>query len=89
MLKIILISILNHGYSKEFIKEIFRFISGLSLVIVAHAYNPSTWEVQARELKIQDYPQLYSKYEARLHETLSQKKKRGGGGEKEHQRVAA
>lgn len=45
-------------------------MSGLSLVIVEHAYNPSSWEVQARELKVQGYPQLQSKYEARLHETL-------------------
>ena len=25
-----------------------------------HAYNPSTWEVQARELKVQGYAQLYN-----------------------------
>jgi hypothetical protein len=28
--------------------------------MVVHAYNPSTWEVQARELKVQGYAQLYN-----------------------------
>lgn len=34
--------------------------------MVAHAYNPSTWEAEARESEIQCYPQLHSKFKTSL-----------------------
>lgn len=50
---------------KSLLKK-FPAISELNLGLVAHACNPSTWDRQARESRVQGHPQLCSKFEASL-----------------------
>ena len=35
-----------------------------------HAYNPNVWEIEVRELEIQDYPWLLTEFKASLEATL-------------------
>lgn len=60
--------------------------------MVAHAYYPSTWEVEAKGWGVQGHPQIHSKFETSLRfvsKTSKSQKEVGEGGRKEGGRVHA
>lgn len=57
------------GFNLQVLSE-----NGSCSTLMVCACNPSTQDMKTEESRVQGHPCLYSKFKARMHETLSQKK---------------